>query len=65
MTPAVLYECREQHLTVRIISGLPPFFQKLFSGLPRAKYKILAIGCGVGVEVDVLCEAALRVPGVG
>jgi len=41
-----------------------PLFKKMFPDSDKKKYKILAIGCGIGVEVDLLCEAGFACFGI-
>jgi len=41
-----------------------PLFQKLFPDYKTRKYKLLAMGCGIGVEVDILCDAGFACFGI-
>jgi SAM-dependent methyltransferase len=41
-----------------------PLFQNLFPGYAKTKYRLLAIGCGVGVEVDLIAKAGFACFGI-
>jgi SAM-dependent methyltransferase len=41
-----------------------PLFQKLFPDYKTRKYRLLSMGCGIGVEVDILCDAGFACFGI-